>query len=32
MEQQRVSNIAFINSKKAHANSVVNNELYHWYL
>ena len=32
MEQQRVSNIAFINSKRAYANSVVNNGLYHWYL
>ena len=29
MEQQRVSNIAFINSKRAYANSVVNNGLYH---
>ena len=29
MEQQRVSNIAFINSKRAYANSVVNSGLYH---
>ena len=32
MEQQRVSNIAFINSKRAYANFVVNNGSYHWYL
>ena len=32
MEQQCVSNIAFINSKRAYANSVVNNGSYHWYL